>query len=102
MNDRGRVRFDALPEALKSAIGRDCALIVYIDDVDECRYDIFEARPDGFGVVVSRQCWWFDEEVEQWVLDESSEWYLTSEQAMQLGTAIHQAGSPKAARSGTG
>lgn len=78
-------------------MGRNCALVVHVDVIDEARYDIFETRRDGDGVVVSRCCWWFDEEVQQWLIDESSEWFFTAEQAMQLGMAIHQAALPAAA-----
>ena len=73
---------------------RDCALVIHCDEVDERRYDIFQAVQDGGGVVVTRRCWWYDEEVQQWLLDESTEWYFTREQAMQLGMAIQQAGVP--------
>lgn len=75
-------------------MGRNCALVVHVDLIDEARYDIFETRRDGDGVVVSRRCWWFDEEVQQWLLDEASEWFLAGQEAMQLGVAIQHAGLP--------
>ncbi|MEO0603937.1 MAG: hypothetical protein AAF211_21045 [Myxococcota bacterium] len=83
-------------------MARDCALVVHSDEVDERRYDIFETRNEGNGVVVMRHCWWFDEETERWVLDDSSEWYLTPDQAMQLGMAMQQAGTPSLVRSSVG
>lgn len=94
MDETRRVRVGNLPTALRQALGRDCALVVHSNAVDECRYDIFEVRPDGRGVIVSRHVWWFDEEVQQWLLDEASEWFLAGQEAMQLGVAIQHAGLP--------
>lgn len=79
-------------------MGRDAALIVHSELVDEARYDVFEVHREADGIVIVRRCWWFDEEVQQWTLDEASEWFLGPEQAMQLGMAIHQAAVPKLQR----
>jgi len=100
VDERLRVRFEAIPAALRAALGRDCALVVHCDRVDEVRYDIFEIQRHRDGITLTRQCWWYDDDTDTWSLDETSEWLLEPDHAMQLGVALQQAAMPAARRSG--
>ena len=97
-DDLRMARRRALPPALRDAMARESAVVRESTGVDECRIDILDVQADEHGVVVLRWCWWFDEDLGQWSLDDTSEWYLSHDEAMMLGVSLEQAASLPAMR----
>lgn len=102
-DDVRAARMKALPRALREAMARDLAVVRESFGVDECRIEILDVTSDERGVVMLRWCWWFDEDVGLWSLDEATEVYLSHDEAMQLGVRLEQSAAlPAQRRAGQG